>query len=371
MLDLSFNKIQYLKETYFTGMPELSILDLSFNQIESIEEFTFSDLMQLKSVYLNNNRIKEFYFSDFNNFNYVQTSLEFPNLKELKLNNNNLELKQYLNSKLVHLQNLKTIDFSFNSIQSDEFSSSLLFRNVKNELLNLNLSFNKLSILSAKYFKYMIKLKILDLSFNKIFKLEQDVFKVNLNLEVLDLKENGLKNLHVDCFKGLFRLEYLNLSGNFLVYLEENLFSDLKSLIDLDLSNNRLKNIGPNTFISMEYLLNLNLAQNCRLIFEQNSLKGLNLLKNLKFSFSVFLNKTNLYSISSSLRPNIYKNVNEMVYYESINIQFYFDRFQNAIFCSSVVYFSKYNILLNLKTQEQFKNFIRLCSEELLTKNEK
>jgi Leucine-rich repeat (LRR) protein len=85
----------------------------------------------------------------------------FINLKELKMESNNIE---YLNPKWFEkMQNLEYLSLNENCITSLDFNDDFLFLNLRN-LKKLSLNRNNNSKISSRTFKGLIRLKYLDLS---------------------------------------------------------------------------------------------------------------------------------------------------------------------------------------------------------------
>ena len=100
----------------------------------------------------------------------------------------------------------------------------------------LDLSDNKVSVLSRDSFSGLINLRTLDLSSNNVSAINGDTF-IQLNLlQTLDLSHNSLKSLPDDVFSGLQNLTSLYLNDNPYFSIRNGIFTELGKLQTLDLS---------------------------------------------------------------------------------------------------------------------------------------
>ncbi|XP_071050607.1 chaoptin-like isoform X2 [Onthophagus taurus] len=238
----SNNEIEIVFNKTFEDLPNLEKIILSFNKIKEIQNEAFSDLTNLKSVILMNNLIYKIDLKSFNNL---------PNLELLNLFFNHLN------------------DFSFNFVSSNQ-----------SQLINLNLSLNKISICNSnsrlietldlnqnnlkeipKCLLKNIYLKKLLLNSNLISILNQNDFLSLTLLEILSLKENVIKHLHRYSFFGLNNLQILDLSKNFISTIHLNQFLFTPKLRVLNLSSNNLSYLPRDVFIKT-LLEKLDLSQN-------------------------------------------------------------------------------------------------------------
>ncbi|XP_076637008.1 remoulade isoform X2 [Colletes latitarsis] len=120
------------------------------------------------------------------------------------------------------LQNIKSINIDIVSV----------------ELVQLDLSKNKIYTIEANTFKNLTNLKRLDLSQNNVTSIGEGCFNGLENLERLDLSKNQISTIDAYSFRKLTNLKRLKLNENRLTTLKEGTFSGLKSIKQLDLSNN-------------------------------------------------------------------------------------------------------------------------------------
>ncbi|KAK1287932.1 hypothetical protein QJS10_CPB19g01266 [Acorus calamus] len=181
IIDLSQNQIKDVSG--FWGLQNLEQLDLSDNQIESVGSWIFNitsgfwGLQNLENLYLSGNRIESVGSWIFN-----ITSARF-----IDLSNNTIK---YLPSDLCQLQDLQSLDLSYNSMKG----------NIDTCL------------------KSLYSLEYLDLSSNQLDGSIPNSFQNLENIESLDLSNNHLSGeipsqlvqLHS---LSVFRVSYNNLSG--------------------------------------------------------------------------------------------------------------------------------------------------------------
>ncbi|KAJ8915209.1 hypothetical protein NQ315_015432 [Exocentrus adspersus] len=173
VLNLGNNQIKQLNTKSFNGLNKLKNLDLSDNAIEVIPSYVFQTLNELESLYVNNNLLKVVQENAF---------LGLASLDMLFLTNNSLEY-----------------------IDSNEFNK------LKN-LEHLNANFNKIKSIIGQL--RLAKLQFLQLTNNELNELECNVLVGCLELLSVDLSKNKLGLLTEKPFLNLVKLRYLNLYGN-------------------------------------------------------------------------------------------------------------------------------------------------------------
>ncbi|KAG5880584.1 hypothetical protein JTB14_002393 [Gonioctena quinquepunctata] len=110
--------------------------------------------------------------------------------------------------------------------------------NIASELIQLNLSGNRLESFSPKV--ELIKLQKLDLSRNQLIQLQAHQFSEIPNLRRLDLSENQIKHIDLLAFDKLRHLERLKLNQNKITAIIFGTFAPLEKIEQLDISNNPL-----------------------------------------------------------------------------------------------------------------------------------
>ncbi|KAE8289661.1 Leucine-rich repeat and immunoglobulin-like domain-containing nogo receptor-interacting protein 2 [Larimichthys crocea] len=139
----------------------------------------------------------------------------------------------------------------------------------------LDLSKNKLRIITPDNFSSFQQLEDLDLSDNLISVVEPGSFRSQLALRSLNFRSNLLQLVPAGVLSGLTNLTRLDLSHNRLVVLLDHAFQDLRRLTSLE---NRLDSLERGVFASPDSLQRLCLGGNplvcdCRLLWLLNSHK--------------------------------------------------------------------------------------------------
>ena len=354
--DFSYNQIETIKAYYFKYSFKLRYLYLCCNIIEIVEEGAFDGLYEIFHFDISNNKIKllrpfEFYSSAI--------------LQNLILSNNSIANLSQLSSN--YLVNLFEFSFSYNSLET--FDCEIYFNEI-NGLLYLYLDHNALKVVKNDSFELLYFLELLFINSNQLALVEAGAFKSLTNLNVLRMDDNQLEELDEYLFQNLFKLESLNLSSNRLKYLKNSTFSKLYDLIELDLSNNDLLILGPYSVSALEKLENLFLNGNECLRIDELGLFGLESIKNVYFSFEVLFNETNKENIKKSLSLAVAAVVMKRVYFKSINIIGTASKdgsIRNE--CDTILFFLKYNLFVNLKTDFEVVEFLRKCDQIKKLKN--
>lgn len=134
-------------------------------------------------------------------------SYTFPNLKKLVIENSNLKKIDQLGlEKLDKLTNL-AIRGNKIEIRSNSFEELP-------QLIDLDLSKNKIQKLPSKVFEKLGNLKNLDLSDNEITTLAFDVIPAKNNIENFNMQQNRLAKIDPRIFKRLFNVETINFINN-------------------------------------------------------------------------------------------------------------------------------------------------------------
>ena len=129
-------------------------------------------------------------------------------------------------------------------------------------LHTLDLSHNRLQALPSGAFFYLRQLSQLNLAYNRLSQLAPSVFLNVLRLRWLDLSWNPLKQLQPADLRGLDELYELRLAGCRLTELNVRLWSQLAALQTLDVTGNRLQLLPSDAFRSLQQLRNLQLGSN-------------------------------------------------------------------------------------------------------------
>ena len=155
------------------------------------------------------------------------------------------------------------------------------------------------------------------------------------------MSNNQLKG-NMDIFNGLSNLKILNLSSNLIEYVERNTFSNLLKLKVVDLSGNLIFKIKQDSFNGLVNLRELYLNHNRRnMKIENSSFNDFNSIQTIYLSRSIFD-----YSDNKLVLINTFKDF-------TLNDDFYD--------CDLVFEFLKFNILFNLKTDNDYSNYLFNC----------
>ncbi|RNA09439.1 insulin-like growth factor-binding complex acid labile subunit isoform X8 [Brachionus plicatilis] len=162
------------------------------------------------------------------------------------------------------MSNLVYLSLTKNRIKTLEPS---VFKNLQN-IQTIDLSFNRIELIpiQSHSFENLMALKVLQMSNNQIYELknyflakvlESDAFFGMKNLVLLFLNNNEIKILQKNTFSSLNQLMLLDLGENNIRTLEKGSFNDLNSLRNLKLSQNFLETI-PDEILRLETLNLLN-----------------------------------------------------------------------------------------------------------------
>lgn len=277
-LGLSFNEINTIRATDFTGLVHLKKLFLivckvkiiepkSFsalvnleklsllnNQIAKIEPETFDGLAQLKDLDLSINKLKSaaLHFNENNNLQILKMCVnkfdvlrenDFANLKQLEeLEVMGSQVTRIELPALMVLEKLKKLDLSLNQLTQIEWGTFVSL----SKLNTLLLGNNRLTAVDL-FIPDDNQLHTVDLTGNEIEVLRVKDFKVLKELKELKLAELPLKNIELGAFSPLVKLEKLDLSRNTLDKVDfAGFLPSMPSLTTLKLIKNRLTELDAN-----------------------------------------------------------------------------------------------------------------------------
>uniref|UniRef100_A0A3B3HNP7 Leucine rich repeat and Ig domain containing 2b n=1 Tax=Oryzias latipes TaxID=8090 RepID=A0A3B3HNP7_ORYLA len=126
----------------------------------------------------------------------------------------------------------------------------------------LDLSKNKLRIITPDNFSSFLQLEDLDLSDNLISAVEPGSFRFQLALRSLSFRSNVLQMVPPGVLSGLTNLTYLDLSHNRLVHIHQGVLGQLPYLMELRLQGAQLVSIEPFAFVGLKSLQLLDVSQN-------------------------------------------------------------------------------------------------------------
>ncbi|XP_003790646.1 leucine-rich repeats and immunoglobulin-like domains protein 3 isoform X1 [Otolemur garnettii] len=262
-LDLSHNRLSFIKASSMSHLPSLREVKLNNNELESIPNLgPVSANITLLS--LAGNRIVEI---------LPDHLKEFQSLETLDLSNNNIsELK----TAFPPLQ-LKYLYINSNRVTSVEPGC---FDSLANTLLVLKLNKNRLSAIPPKMFK-LPQLQHLELNRNKIKNVDGLTFQGLGALKSLKMQRNGVTRLMDGAFWGLSNMEILQLDHNNLTEITKGWLYGLLMLQELHLSQNAIRRISPDAWEFCQHLSELDLTFNQLSRLDDSSFLGLSLLNTL------------------------------------------------------------------------------------------
>lgn len=255
--------------TQLTGLDylvKLEYLDIAYNNLTSIYFAHISKNSELTFINASHNSIS---LLDHNPPSNLELDpLPEVNLIELDLSHN--KLVQLRNGTFSRLQKLQRLDVSHNLISSIQDHSL----DGLHQLQVLNLRFNRLMQVpstslkgtvnspSFSFFHRTPQLRYLDLGLNLIQNIGPEAFRHIDGLQNLMLDNCLITSIHEQAFKSLANLIYLNLEANKLQQVPSASFEPLSSLKYLKISANNLTQLPSDSFEHLSRLEELQL-NNC------------------------------------------------------------------------------------------------------------
>nr|WLK77139.1 Toll-like receptor [Eisenia andrei] len=265
-LSLSHTRgVNHITNQTFKYLPFLEYLDLSNSEFMSITDTSFSTMRNLSRISLHHNRnlhlVPKFNVStllrlDLNDNGQIETLSNgvfygLSNLSNLFLQG--CKIRTIERRAFSGLEKLQKLVLSRNLIASNGLPSKAL--SAMQNLVSLDLSFNKFTTISTEYnlFSGLTKLQWLDFSQNVCGNISTRIFQPLVNLQTLNLAGNRLgrvieTDIDGQLFRGLSKLRWLRLDNNEMRVMQHMMFSDLTSLQMLNLSNNYLSSWAPGIF---------------------------------------------------------------------------------------------------------------------------
>lgn len=227
------------------------------------------------------------------NMPWQMLATTMPNLHTIVLSRNNIETDAVQPNVFQRFEQLQRLDLSENIITSivyerrrhDVDTSVGIFANLQ-QLVELDLSRNRIADLPRTTFTQLPRLRCLNLAHNQLSIIPFQVFDALESMEHLDLANNRLVSILDHFFIGNKALRVLNLRNNTIEKLSKNSLFGLERLTHLDLSDNQLLSIDRNAFDSLTMLRVLNLAHNnltmlpTILFYQLHQLQYVNLSRN-------------------------------------------------------------------------------------------
>ncbi|XP_076284097.1 uncharacterized protein LOC143210791 [Lasioglossum baleicum] len=328
-VDLSFNKISDIPNSFFLDVPNIECLNLTANAYPAKDVFHDSSSYSLKTLVLD--RISS---NGYDNYDRCTMTGHFPNLETLHLSDiercsidasieaklpglATLYLMGYgssLGSRLwrlpttlrhLHLEGTRFNEFPLNAVSNlqslylDRYNYNNDFH-IPSEIVNLEVvSCRNCSLRTTEIETFFDSprnaLRALDLSQNSLYYLPDNMFQYTSNLESL-LLSNNMFSIMPDVqvlsrLRGLVlnhnrinevaerksdSLKILCLRGNGISHINATTFQGYPVLEILDLSENKLASLPIGWAHSLEHLLTLNLKSNSFARFSDTSLTTAN-----------------------------------------------------------------------------------------------
>ncbi|XP_067010829.2 leucine-rich repeat-containing protein 15 [Anabrus simplex] len=170
-INLAGNSIGFNKIYPFTNLPRLEVLNLATNGILRLDWNTFSTNKDLKVLNLSSNALR------------TLANFSIPSLKILDASH--CSISELSETFLNDLSSLQYLNLSDNKLETTPYSIN------SKTLIELDLSFNRLSTLTNTTFASLPKLKLLDLRGNRFTTTFRAViFAANTNLRNIKLTDN-------------------------------------------------------------------------------------------------------------------------------------------------------------------------------------
>lgn len=239
-LDLSYNQLRSLPETFFYCMGSLEVLNVSHNCIGSFSLTNKHLLQSAKVINLSHNSLQSLTFGE----NTLQS------LEKLYLQGNDLAvLEPQTFQRLPSLNHLQLQQNNLQICPSDaDVQDCVFFGSIPN-LLFLNLSENGLRTVPPNAFRNT-SLTLLDLSLNPGLDMDKrSLTGLENSLVHLLLRENNISGLNTD-LSSLRSLKRIDLSTNQLTTLPT--WNKESSIESLNLQNNNLVTIEYSTMLTLE-----------------------------------------------------------------------------------------------------------------------
>ncbi|XP_043497596.1 protein artichoke-like [Polistes fuscatus] len=267
-LILGYNALRVIEDGTFDGLSKLEHLDLRYNRLVTLHGRSFRSLRSLMDLNIRGNRLEVLRPDIFQ---------ENTRLQRLDFSRNNLA--QIPHSTFVNTRDLRELYASHNTLTELPGSLHGLMA-----LEILDLSFNKLNILSPETLSSLSSLLELRLVRNRIRELREGAFDGLPRLSIIDLENNDLRVIEKNAIRRLAELQAIRLGKNRIQTIPRGAFSELPLLQSAELQENHILEIDSKAFIGVPHLLFLNLSNNHLPSLEYAGLESLQSLEVLDLS---------------------------------------------------------------------------------------
>ncbi|XP_032682924.1 protein artichoke [Odontomachus brunneus] len=245
-LNLGYNALRLLDDGAFDGLNRLEQLDLRYNRLVTLHGRSFRPLKSLMDVNLRGNRVE-----------VLRPDIFQENIRLQRIDFSRNNLAQIPHATFTNTRDLRELYASHNTLT--ELPGSL---HGLTALRVLDLSFNKLNILSPETLSSLSSLLELKLVRNRIRELREGAFDGLPQLSLIDLENNDLRVIERNAIRALPELQAVRLGKNRLQSIPSGAFTELPLLQSAELQENRIQEIASNAFINVPHLLFLNLSHN-------------------------------------------------------------------------------------------------------------
>jgi Leucine-rich repeat (LRR) protein len=253
--------------------------------------------------------------------------------------------------------NINVLILNRNQIESIKRAD---LKRIGKDFIYIDLSDNQISFIETNAFIDMESMKFLGLAGNKIKSIDHIGLK-STKITNLELGYNQIESINID-FKIFNKLKILNLTNNRIKSIDFLNFSFHPMITSLDLSQNQIDNITNQRFEVLNKLRRIDLSK--------NPIKS---FKNVKFNTSSLakirvsiadLNDEGINDLRNSIKPQIAKQLESLglVYFKSVFVE----DDDYPLNCSTTFLFLRNNILFNLFSLGDKKQFYQVCSNFIL-----
>ncbi|XP_014484639.1 PREDICTED: chaoptin [Dinoponera quadriceps] len=245
-LNLGYNALRLLDDGVFDGLSRLEQLDLRYNRLVTLHGRSFRPLKSLMDVNLRGNRVE-----------VLRPDIFQENVRLQRVDFSRNNLAQIPHATFANTRDLRELYASHNTLT--ELPGSL---HGLTALRVLDLSFNKLNILSPETLSSLSSLLELKLVRNRIRELREGAFDGLPRLSLIDLENNDLRVIERNAIRALPELQAVRLGKNRLQSIPSGAFTELPLLQSAELQENHIQEIAASAFINVPHLLFLNLSHN-------------------------------------------------------------------------------------------------------------